>query len=223
MNRELKEKVQNLRKKGYTYSEINKELKSRLSKSTISNWCENVVFSRNGEEKHKRKLKELNKKAREAAVKANYRKRKEFLEKLKSDNDYLKEIIWNKDVAKIALAMLYLGEGAKGRQPGRIPTLGNSDPEVIEIYIRLLEKCYGVKRKYLKARISYRVDQDIKELTNFWSKKVSIPKKNFYKTKPDPRTKGKKTKNKDYKGVCVIYCSGTNIRVELDIIARMFL
>lgn len=118
--------------------------------------------------------------------------------------------------------MLYLGEGSKWKSHRGL-ALGSSDPQIIKLYIGLLNRCYGLKLEQMKIRVSYRADQNIDLLQNYWSKITKIPKRNFYKTIPDPRTIGKPTKNKQYKGVCVIYCSGTDIQLELELIPKLIL
>jgi hypothetical protein len=161
-------------------------------------------------------------KGRAIALLVNKSKREKYLESLVTRNKYLGRLLRNQDIAKIALAMLYLGDGAKWKSHRGLQ-FGSTDPDIIKIYLRLLKRCYGIEKEKLRARISYRSDQNIEKLTNFWSRITGISKNHFYKTKPDPRTKGRKTRKKDYKGVCVIYCAGTEIQLELDIIARMFL
>src|SRR3989344_735649 len=150
--------------------------------------------------KHKREL-FLGKVRQEAA---------QVLRKLDSEN------------LKIVLAMLYLGEGAKWKSHSGL-MLGSSDSQIILLYISLLKKCYKIKLSQLKCRISYRADQKINELEKYWSRITGISTKNFYKTKPDPRTVGKETKKTDYKGVCVISCAGSHIQLELEEITNLLL
>jgi len=120
------------------------------------------------------------------------------------------------------LAFLYLGEGSKWSGHSGL-MLGSSDNNIIKLYLHLLKKCYSLDAGKLKCRISYRADQNINLLEKYWSKVTGIPIKNFYKTKPDPRTVGKPTKNKDYKGVCVIMGGGTAIQLELEAIPKIIL
>lgn len=213
------EKARKLRSKGKTYSEIRQILNLPIPKSTLSNWCQNVVLP----SWYDKKIQELNNKNfTKAQVKARAsikRKRELYLEKVRRDA----KIVLRKfhyEGLKIALAMLYLGEGAKWKSHSGL-MLGSSDPNIILLYISLLKKCYNIKPRQLKCRISYRADQDIGELEKYWSSITKIPKENFYKTKPDPRTKGKKTKKVDYKGVCVLTCAGARIQLELEEIIKL--
>lgn len=120
------------------------------------------------------------------------------------------------------LSFLYLGEGAKRGSHSGIQ-LGSSDQDIIKLYLRLLKRCYKINPAQLKCRISYRADQDIRSLEEYWSKITKIPLSNFYKTIPDPRTAGKPTKNSDYKGVCVISGSRSYIQLELETISKIIL
>jgi len=216
---ELKEQVQALRTEGKTYSEIKNALRINIPKSTLSDWCRDVKLP----DWYDEKIKGLNdksfNKARKIAWASNKKKREDFLKDV--ENRALNVISrLDRENLKIILAMLYLGEGAKWKGHHGL-MLGSSDSDIILLYLGLLSKCYGIKTTDVRSRICYRADQNIKKLEAYWSKITGIPLRNFYKTKPDPRTIGKKTEKKEYKGVCVITCKGTNIQLELEKIARL--
>ena len=217
----LKEKVIELRKRGKTYSEIKNNLRKIIPESTLSYWCKGVLLP----PEYYRKIKILNEinreKGRKIALEINKRKRDDFLKEVRQEAITILRKL-NRKSLKIALAMLYLGEGAKWKSHSGL-LLGSSDPEVILLYISLLEKCYHIRPNQLKCRISYRADQNIRKLERYWSSVTGIPLKNFYKTKPDPRTKGKRTRKVDYKGVCVITCAGAKIQLELEMLAKLLL
>lgn len=218
---QLKKQVRTLRGEGKTYSEIKNILDISVPKSTLSDWCKNVKLPAWYDEK----IKELNNKsfnkARKIAWASNRKKREDFLKSVEGE---AMKIVASLDEVnlKIILAALYLGEGAKWKGHSGL-MLGSSDPDVVLLYMALLDRCYGIKSRELKCRICYRADQDIKKLEVFWSKITGIPLNNFYKTKPDPRTIGKKTKNKEYKGVCVITCKGADIQLELEQIVKILI
>lgn len=216
----IRDKAKTLRSQGFTYTEIQDFLKIKIPKSTLSYWCKKIELPNF----YNKKIKKLNKinqiKARQIAVKVIKERRNEFLESLKKENSYLLDKVKNNDIKKIALAILYLGEGNKWKSHRGL-MLGSSDPDIIYLYIKLLKSVYNISRSAMRAQILYRADQDINGLTIFWSKITGLPKESFYKCKPDSRTIGKPTKNKDYKGVCVVSCAGTKIQLELDIVARL--
>ena len=194
----VKEQTKKLRSKGKTYSEIQHTLKLTLPKSTLSGWCRGVKLP----SWYKQKIFKINKinyeRARKLAWVANKVKRERFLQRLLKNIEPLKKKIKDKDVLKMILATLYLGEGTKWKSHSGM-VLGSSDPNIILLYIKLLELCYGINRINLKCRVSYRADQNIKNLEKYWSNIIGIPLGNFYKTKFDPRTIGKPTKKKEYK------------------------
>lgn len=215
----IKQKAMILRKKGYTYLEINKALDNEIPKSTLSGWCKNIILT--NEQKNRIKAINLSKLliAQQKSVLSKRSKRNKYLELLKSKNLFLlKEI--DRNILKIILSILYICEGAKWKSHRGI-MFGNSDPDMIRFFIFLLINCYHVNKNSIRCRVSYRADQDIKVLERFWSRATGIPLIHFFKTKPDPRTIGKITKKSNYKGVCVVTCKGTDIQLELETIARL--
>ncbi|MBU4284746.1 hypothetical protein KKF60_01955 [Patescibacteria group bacterium] len=221
-NINIKETVKRLRSRGKTYSEILKKIGCIIPKSTLSDWCNNVKLPK----WYLVKINNLNNRnlgnAQKMAWASNKLKRERFLNELLSKNKYLVQKLKDKDVQKLILSVLHAAEGSKWKSHRGL-LLGNSDPDIIKLYICLLGSCYNIRPEKLKCRISYRADQDINFLQRYWSRVTCIPIKNFYKTKPDPRTIGKPTKNKNYKGVCVVSCSGTHIQLELEAIPKLIL
>ncbi len=217
---ELRQEAKRLRAKGLTYREIISSLGISIPRSTLSYWFREVHLALEYQERIKKIVLENGKKARQKAWASHVIKRQNLVEKIRGEHAHFTHVFKNRDVAKIALTMLYLGEGAKW-QGHRGLMLGSSDPIIVILYIKLLKICYQIDKESLRCRISYRSDQNIEELEKFWSQILGITRKNFYKTKADPRTVGKKTANINYKGVCVITCAGTHIQIELEEIAKI--
>ena len=215
-------KVRTLRSKGKTYSEIMTALKIKVPKSTISSWCGDVRLP----SWYQAKVDQLNKlnltRGQKMAQVSNRIKREKFLRGLLEKNKHIAKKIKNSDILKALLAILYLGEGSKWKSHSGL-ILGSSDTIIIKLYLKFLELCYGVRAETLKCRISYRADQNLNQLQEYWSKVAGIPLKNFYKTIPDPRTVGKPTKRQDYKGVCVINGGSSAIQLELERIPEIIL
>lgn len=215
----LKQTVVALRAEGKTYAEIQKNLGSRLPKSTLSYWCRNTVLPNEHVERIKLLSNEALRRGRAVAVATNKTRRVERLNSIRARNVTIVKGL-SSEADKLALAMLYLGEGSKWKSHRGL-MLGNSDPDIIKIYLTLLEKVYNIESRSLKCRISYRADQDISALEKFWSEETGIPQENFYKTRPDPRTLGKRTMNVDYRGVCVVMGGSTEIQLELEMIPKI--
>ncbi len=215
MDREkLRKRVRTLREKGKTYAEIQKTLMVKIPKSTLSYWCKGVPLP----DFYKEKIDLLNyshlERIRAFAIMAKKRKREIFLKSLQEKNNYLVKYI-NKDVCRLLLSVLYLAEGGKYER-GCSLCLGSSDSKMVRFYLALLHKCFTVSEDKLRARICCRHDQNIKEIEGFWQFVTEIPPSQFYRTYVDKRTIGKKTKRKEYKGVCSVYYFDTKIHLEIE-------
>lgn len=81
---------------------------------------------------------------------------------------------------KIMAVMLYWAEGAK-RSLYNID-FANSDPLMVTIFARFLREICGVTESKLRSCIYCYANQDVLELTEFWSELTKIPKNQF--TKP---------------------------------------
>jgi hypothetical protein len=218
--KDLKKIVQRLRSDGRTYSEIRNYISESISKSTISLWCRNVALAPKVADVFHRRIAEKLKRARLSALQTNQKKRAKYLKELRDSNIHLLGLIKNKDIAKLVLAALYLCEGSKNRNGALV--FCNSDPLIIKLFLQLLRKCYRIDEKKFRCTLQCRADQNIESIERFWSKITHIPMLQFYGARIDPRTIGKPTKKKDYKGVCRIDCFSADIYNELTIIGQLF-
>lgn len=216
----IKEQALKLRKQGKTYLEIQRKLKLVIPKGTLSYWCRNTPLPLG----YKRKIRQYNifnlNKARKIAMAVKKVEREKYLQLVASRNTHLAKALRNRDTAKIALSMLYLGEGSKDPQRGSL-MFGNSDPFIMSLFLRLLRYCYKINENKFRCTLQCRADQNIKELERFWSKITKIPPDRFYKARIDPRTIGKPSKKLDYKGVCRVDCFSAETFIELKQIAEI--
>src|SRR3989344_175092 len=210
----LKSKVIELRKSGKTYGEIVKVINKNIPKSTLSDWCHNIYLTGRQKEKIDKAVKENSRKGIKIALIVNKERRRKYLESIIIRNQHLSSILKDVNVAKVVLATLYLGEGAKSINRGSL-YFGNSDPFIIEMFLSLMRRCYKVDESKFRCPILCRADQDIKLLENFWRKITKIPKAQFYKTRIDPRTIGKSSRNLNYRGVCKIDYFSADIFLDL--------
>jgi len=157
-----------------------------------------------------------------ARARAATMKRSETAERRRTLKDicaYAKQEIENIEVAKIALAMLYLGEGSKSRKKS-IVTFANSDPKVIALFLRLLRASFRLDERKFRCTVQCRADQDSDDLRSYWMTITEVPIELFYKTQVDPRTVGKPTLKPDYKGVLRIDYLSSMLFNELLLIAE---
>lgn len=218
----LKDKAKLLRSRGKTYPEISIALNRSIPKSTLSGWCKGV----NLPSSYYRKLEKLTKvnreKARKKALEVNRKKRMEYLNSLREGNLKIAELVENKDVAKIALAMLCLGEASKYSKGCSAFCLGSTDPKIILLFLELLRICFGdFDINKIRCRVQCRADQDIGKLESYWRRITKVPKRLFYKAQIDPRTVGKPTRKKDYKGVLRVDYFNNHAWLDLEALSDL--
>jgi len=217
-DKQIIEKAVEIRRSGGTYDSIRADLALNIPKSTLSGWLRDLPESE--QIRYQNKARDLTnlQRARSSSIEY-YRKRRESLEALSlADNQYLKSALNNSESMKIALSMLYLGEGTKNPRRGCV-TFGNSDPETIQLFLKLFRVTYCATESKFRVTVLCRGDQDGDALSRYWSGITGIPLERFYRPRYDQRTLGKPTKKKEYPGVCVIsYFSTEALR---DILASI--
>ena len=215
---ELKEGAVKLRKKGLSLGKIESRL--GVPKSTLSGWFKDVELS----EKQKKKLYNDWKNALvRARIKAvawhNKQKEQRLLEAKKQAIETLGKInIDNKNIIELALALLYLGEGAKNNPE---TALGSSNPLILKFFLSIIKNVYGIENDKIKCELGLRADQDPWKIKKFWAKSLNLPIENFHRINVDKRTIGSKT-YPHYKGVCHIRCGNSAVQRKLIYLANSF-
>lgn len=211
-----------LRSEGASFDIIRNKIGIQIPKATLSHWCRGIPLPEKQVESNKlAQLAHLHR-ARLLSVEQKCTDSENQLKRITKQSRTIVAKLQTKEACLLALAMLYLGEGAKAKGHSGL-LLGSSDPNIIQLYIMLLEQCYSLTVNDLRCRISYRADQDIHELQQYWSAVTGIPLIHFYKTTPDQRTVGKPTKRVEYRGVCVISCRGRIHQLELQQVSNEYL
>jgi hypothetical protein len=105
---------------------------------------------------------------------------------------------------------LYWGEGTKANKSS--VRLGNTDPDLVEVFIRFLEETFTVKRSDLHFSLQIFSDMSEEEELEFWTNRLKVEKLQFYKTTITPYrsigTYRKKTKH----GVIIVYYHNRKLR-----------
>ena len=111
----------------------------------------------------------------------------------------------NRDLFIAGIA-LYWGEGFKNKHEHRLGFC-NSDPEMIKFYIKWLEKCFGVKKDSIVARLTLNASYKDKteEIEDYWLKITKLPKNQFTKTFYQKTKWKKQYSENNYHGVLRIY------------------
>lgn len=214
----LKKQAIRLRKQGSGIREIERKL--NVARSTLSGWLKSTPLTKTQKKALSKRWENGLEKARAKAAKANREARKARLKKIEKEaRQFLSLIEIQPKIFELFLASLYLGDGFK---TGGRTALGSSNPEIVKGFVTLLRKLYNIDEKRLRASIYARADQNLKELEAYWSLLLKIPKRQFYKTQIDKRTKNKRT-FPNYKGVCTVYYFDSYLQRRLIAISKLFL
>jgi len=205
-----REKARALRREGKSVGEIQVEV--GVSKGSVSRWVRDIEltpeqikelrdrnpcynrggnFGSNGlREKHKAIREQFQERGREDAK--------------KGDNLHRMGCI------------LYWAEGAKNRTT---LSFGNSDNEMMKLFVRFLRKCFGVAEEDITVRIQCYSDVNVREAESYWLSELGLNKTSLRKSVIDCRPRSSKHKGKARKlnfGICVI------IVCDVELVQRIF-
>ncbi len=215
---EIKTKAVDLRKQGYSLYELRDLLSVRLA--TIQGWVKHVQLSPKAKKRIRWRILEGGKVARARAEAANRQKIENWKQGIqKNSRREISQRYLSRDFGRILCATLYACEGSK-YPSARMLGFGNSDPQIIRFFLNLLRACFAIDEKKFRCEILYRCDQDWNILKRYWSRVTDIPSHQFYRGKPDERTRGKPTLREDYRGVCYVKYLNTTLQFTLQSIGE---
>ncbi|HEY4506314.1 MAG TPA: helix-turn-helix domain-containing protein [Candidatus Paceibacterota bacterium] len=166
-----KDRALGLRSKGYSYSQIKKEI--GVSKSTLSGWLSNHPLSPN----RIKELRDWNPRRIENFINTmRYKREQKFLvalEKAKSDIGLL-----SKRDLFIGGFFLYWAEGGKTKM-GSL-SLGNTDPSMLKVFIKWLG-LLGISKSNIKVKLHLYRDMNINREISFWQKELGVDRHQFIK------------------------------------------
>ncbi|MBT6920768.1 MAG: hypothetical protein HN981_00010, partial [Candidatus Pacebacteria bacterium] len=171
-----KDKAIALRKLGYSYSKILKEVK--VSKSTLSVWCRDIKLT---EAQNKKLIDFRNKSAQKGSLIAAKKKREEKIARDKKTHELAFKRIGklNKKNRFIAGIALYLGDGYKTEYRFGF---SNADPKIIKFMFHWLIEFGEIDREKINGRIWLHDDLDENLAKDYWSRYLGISKDNFIKS-----------------------------------------
>lgn len=110
---------------------------------------------------------------------------------------------------------LFWGEGNKKNKNS--VRLGNTDPDLIRLFIMYLKSVYNIDDTKLNFSIQIFEDLDVDTVRNFWIKKLSIEPIQIYKKITISKSGRKGTyKNKSKYGVITVYFNNTKLKEIID-------
>jgi hypothetical protein len=105
---------------------------------------------------------------------------------------------------------LYWGEGNK-RNKTQV-RLGNTDPKLIRVFVRFLQKVYGVKKSKFHFGLQVFSDMSPKQALAFWMKTLNVPRSQFGKVIVTPARGIGTYREKTRHGVLTVYVSNRKLR-----------
>ncbi len=206
-----------MRKRGMSVRDIEHTLE--IPRSTLSGWFKRIELHQRYKDRLQLRWRNALVNARKKAVLWHNKKKNERIAYAESEGEKtihrLKTA--SPDTLELALAMLYLGEGAKAGHTG----MGNSNPTTLRFFVKGIQKLYNIAPEQFKCYLHLRADQDPQTLKRFWARALGIPIGNFGKSLIDKRTKGTTT-YPYYKGVCSVTSQRIAIQRKLMYIANQF-
>lgn len=181
--KDIKQKAIELRKSGYSYSYISKQLS--VAKSTLSVWLKGERFVPNDFSKQlvargQKKSIEYKRVDKANSLIAALRFAEENVGKLSKREIFI-------------LGMgIYIGEGSKS---GNFVRISNSDPRIIRFSILWFKECFSLKDLNFKIRIHIYPDTDEAESIKFWMREVGLSKEHFHPAYVDRRLNKKAKKS----------------------------
>jgi len=113
-----------------------------------------------------------------------------------------------RDLFRLALG-LYVGEGKK--KSGADISLSNTDPRIIQVFLRFLREICRVEESKIWAWINVYDDVDLTKAQQFWQATTGLPNSQFYKPVVRPR-RGGTYLNVSEVGTLTVGVSNTRLR-----------
>ncbi len=211
-----KQRAIELRKKGYSYNEILREID--VAKSSLSLWLKDTPLSENEKRLLKTRIRgrlTLGRLKAAAAHRANREKRDRLL------FEAIKKLFYqykNEPLFFMGI-ILYWAEGSH-RSSSFIFT--NSDPDMMNVMLDWTERYFNLPRAQTKVRLYVHKPYAHERCEEYWSQKIKVPLLQFQKTIFKPTGKLIK-KRPNYKGCLRIeITNGLAVR-RMSFLIRLFL
>lgn len=190
---EIFKKVIDLRKRGFSYTEIKNE--TGVAKSTINNWLSFAGLTLTAEHLQIQESKRVENHilGTEASKITRARRKDEDIQRFIQEKK-----VYFEDPFFVAGVMLYEAEGTKVSNNN----FSNSDFRLVITYVRFLEKYFKLDRKRdMNFRLYVHITRkdDLNRIINFWSKKLNIDMSDF-SISWKKNIVAKRQKNLDYVG-----------------------
>lgn len=195
---QTKNQVEQMRRSGKTYAEIQKVYP--IPKSTLSAWLGEKfqgLFDRKAQLEHLKYIRTLS--AAKLRREKILRDKEHSLRGITAAQSFP---IHDIGFQKALLAMLHWAEGAKYDKASALKFV-NTDPRLAHLYITLLRNCFTIDEEKIRIRLHLHYYHNKKETVRFWSNLLGVPPTRFGKLYIKKRSKTKKFR-KNFMGICFI-------------------
>ena len=175
-NLDLKLNAQKLRRKGLSYSEIQRII--NVPKGTLSGWCRDVALT------EKQALRLFKNKLKGSARGRIIGAKRQQAKRLKQITDLLTE--GKSEIGKLSTRERFLTGialyAAEGTKTDKACSFSNSDPLLIKFMAGWFREFCHVSEEKLRGAIWIHDNLDATKAIKYWSKLVNIPISQFHKT-----------------------------------------
>lgn len=203
----IKDKAKLLRKRGYSYGLLSKELK--IPRSTLHQWVRGI--------KRPIKFTQLDrirwiKEIQPLGAQGNHMRREKNIQKITNETkNEIAKLQINQEIKKAVLSALYWAEGSK--VTGGM-CFANTDPKLVVLFINLLRSCYKLDESKFRVRLHLHYYHRVKIIKTFWSKLLNIPTSQFEKVYRKSRSK-EKTFRRNFGGICFVKYHSTYLKEKI--------
>ena len=203
-----KQLAQDLRKKGWSMNEIQRDLK--VSKSSVSLWVRDIKLTKKQKQKLSKKgiKKEVIEKRRNTRMVRENKRRQLVVDVAKKDIEEISE----KDLFIIG-TVLYWAEG--GKTIRGIVRVANGDPLLIKVMMKYFRDICKVPEAKFRGHIHIHHHLDARKAEIYWSKISRIPLRQFHKTYNKLNKSSKNKKDTLPYGTFEIYVCNTELFLKI--------
>jgi DNA-binding transcriptional regulator YdaS (Cro superfamily) len=171
-------KAQSLRRRGVSIKDIARLL--GVSKGSVSLWCQNIQLSPHQQDHLHAKMIAGAHKGRVRAAQLKRAERESRVRMFERAGQRNLATISKRDLLLMGIG-LYLGEGSKASRKFQFT---NSNPDIVRLCLRWLERCFGIERRDLILTVfineSHRYRH--KKVLQFWVRTTGVKLYQFRKT-----------------------------------------
>lgn len=203
----VKEKARQLRRQGYSFGDLVKNL--GISRSTLFEWAKDINSpTRYAQIGRKAWLKEI----QQLGAQTKRKQRQEYIANFRaSADDEFKEINLDRTILRMLLALLYWAEGTKTRGVVRF---ANTDPQLVLLFVVLLRQCFDLDEQKFRLALHLHWYHKEKEVKRYWSMLLKIPESQFNKTYRKKRSKEKRFR-KNLGGICFVRYNSVYLKEQI--------